>query len=67
MPKVLSQAQVDYQAWALDYLNAVAAMQDAAAQLEDAIQQPLPPEAPPPILRISITQISTITTSGNKN
>ncbi len=41
----LSLAQVDYQAYALDYLNAVAAMQDAAGQLEDAIQQPLPHDA----------------------
>ncbi|GAB3468704.1 TolC family protein [Massilia terrae] len=41
----LSQAQLDYESHAIAYLNAVAAMQDAAAQLEDAIQQPLPPDA----------------------
>lgn len=38
----LSLAQVDYANYAVAYLNAVAAMQDAAGQLEDAIQQPLP-------------------------
>lgn len=41
----LAQANIDLQTAAVDYLNAVATMQDAAGQLEDAIQQPLAREA----------------------
>lgn len=38
----LTQAQIDFQSFALDHLNAVVALQEAAGLLEDAMQQALP-------------------------
>lgn len=40
----LTQAEADYQANALDHLNAVVAAQQAAGALEDSMQRPLSPD-----------------------
>jgi len=47
----LIQARIDYQSFALDYLNAVVALQEAAGLLEDAMQRSLP--AAPATLQIN--------------